>query len=89
MSYDLKIINARIIDGSGAPSYPGSLAMQDGRIAALGDVPGDANRVIDVGGAVVAPGFVDTCRESRFPTAIGDIFTPVCAHGFIGFILAN
>ena len=59
MSYDLKIINARIIDGSGAPSYLGSLAMQDGRIAALGDVPGEANRVIDAGGAVVAPGFVD------------------------------
>ena len=36
--YDLLIENARIVDGTGAPAYPGSLAVKDGRIVALGAV---------------------------------------------------
>jgi N-acyl-D-amino-acid deacylase len=59
MTYDLKIINGRIIDGTGAPSYPGGVAIQDGRIVAMGQVPGAATRTIDAAGAVIAPGFVD------------------------------
>ncbi len=59
MTYDLKIINGRIIDGTGGPSMYGAIAIQDGRIAAMGDVPGDARQVIDAQGAVIAPGFVD------------------------------
>ncbi|RZL61120.1 MAG: amidohydrolase [Variovorax sp.] len=59
MTYDLKIINGRIIDGTGGPSVHGAVAIQDGRIVAMGDVPGDARRVLDAQGAVIAPGFVD------------------------------
>jgi N-acyl-D-aspartate/D-glutamate deacylase len=59
MTYDLKIINGRIIDGSGGPSSHGAIAISDGRIVALGDAPDDARRVIDAKGAVIAPGFVD------------------------------
>ena len=59
MSHDLKIVNARIVDGSGAAAYRGAVGVAGGKIVALGEVPGDARRVIDAGGAVVAPGFVD------------------------------
>ncbi|MGK9148205.1 D-aminoacylase [Plantibacter flavus] len=60
--------DARIIDGTGAPSVHGSVLIQDGRIAALGGAaehaaPHDAH-VIDASGLVAAPGFIDMHAHS-------------------------
>ncbi len=56
------IVNATIMDGSGAPGRRGALRIVGDRIAAIGDSvasePGD--EVIDAKGMVVAPGFIDT-----------------------------
>ena len=57
--FDFLIKNASIIDGSGGAAVHGNVAVKDGRIAAAGDVDGDAERVIDAHGQVVAPGFID------------------------------
>ncbi len=62
--FDLLITNARIIDGSGGPSVTGSVAVRDGRIAAVGRVAGAAARTIDAGGKVLAPGFIDPHSHS-------------------------
>lgn len=59
MTCDLVIANGLIVDGTGGESYPGAIAIDAGRIVALGDVQGDARRTIDVAGAVISPGFVD------------------------------
>ena len=59
MTFDLIISNGVIIDGTGAPSCPGSIAIREGRIVAMGEVQGTARRTIDAAGAVIAPGFVD------------------------------
>lgn len=48
-----------VIDGSGAPARRADVAIADGRIAAVGEVAGEARRVIDATGLVVAPGFID------------------------------
>lgn len=61
-SYDIVITGGTIIDGTGAPGYPGDVAIRDGHIAAVSRerIPtGDAARVIDATGLVVAPGFID------------------------------
>lgn len=57
--FDLIIRNGLICDGSGAPAFKGDVAVRDGKIAALGEVTGDAKQVIDAKGQVVAPGFID------------------------------
>src|SRR5688572_3544964 len=58
--YDLVLRNARIVDGTGSPWYRADLAVRGDIIVRIAPVIGDpAARVIDVGGAVVAPGFVD------------------------------
>jgi N-acyl-D-amino-acid deacylase len=59
MEYDLKLIGGMIADGSGTPAFQGDVAIRQGKIVALGDARGDARQVIDAGGLVVAPGFVD------------------------------
>src|SRR5262249_43731009 len=57
--YDLLIRGGPVADGTGAPARRGDVAVRGGRIAALGDLRGTADRVLDADGAVVAPGFVD------------------------------
>jgi N-acyl-D-aspartate/D-glutamate deacylase len=56
---DLLISNARIVDGTGAPSVHGSVGVRDGRIVAVGTVDEPAARTIDADGRVVAPGVID------------------------------
>ena len=65
--YDLKIVNGLIISGvEGEAPLAGSVAVRDGRIAAVdGRLSGDARRVLDAGGAVVCPGFIDLHTHCR------------------------
>ncbi len=75
MSYDLLIKNARIVDGSGEPSFQADVAVHQGRIVGVGRYNGAAaKRTIDAGGRVVAPGFID--HHTHFdPQALWD---PYC-----------
>ena len=57
--HDLVIRNARIVDGTGAAAFDGSIAIHDGRVEAVGSVTGSGRREIDAGGKMVAPGFID------------------------------
>ncbi len=59
--HDLIIRNARVVDGSGAPAFAGDLAVDDDRIAAVGDLSASHSaKEIDAGGKVLAPGFIDS-----------------------------
>ena len=57
--YDILIENTVIYDGSGADAFSGSVAVKDGRIAAVGEAGGDSARVIDAAGRALTPGFID------------------------------
>lgn len=67
MRYDLIIRNARLATGDGSPCRPGDLAISQGKIAALGCLPGDASakRVIEADGLVATPGFIDVHAHSE------------------------
>ena len=55
------IANARIVDGSGDAARVGSVRIAGDRIAEVGNLrarPGE--HVVDAGGLVIAPGFIDT-----------------------------
>ncbi len=61
------LANALLVDGTGAPARPGSLLVKDRRIEAVGGgelAEAEAERVLDLGGAALAPGFIDTHSHS-------------------------
>jgi N-acyl-D-amino-acid deacylase len=65
MAWSLLIKNGSVIDGTGAAARPGDVALEGDRIAAIGPgLRGEAARVIDAAGHVVAPGFIDAHSHS-------------------------
>jgi dihydroorotase/N-acyl-D-amino-acid deacylase len=65
-SFDLLILNGRIVDGTGSPWYSGDVGIRGGRIAAIGRLQGaKAKRTVDAAGKVVAPGFIDMLGQSE------------------------
>src|SRR5688572_18738032 len=73
----LRIVNARLIDGTGAPARMGSLRIAGDCIAAVGDVePLPGEPVFDAQGLVLAPGFIDTHSHAdllEIPEALGAV----------------
>ncbi|MEW6743504.1 MAG: D-aminoacylase [Planctomycetota bacterium] len=58
--YDVVLHGGLIFDGSGAEPFTGDVALTGDRIAAVGDLRGArAERIIDVTGLCVAPGFIN------------------------------
>src|SRR5829696_848828 len=74
--YDLLVVDGTVVDGTGAPGYPGAVGVwrpQPGgsaRIAvlrdadAIDDAVGRAGRLVHAQGRVVAPGFIDLHSHS-------------------------
>jgi len=58
-NYDVLIKGSEIVDGTGRPAFRGDVGIRGEKIAAVGDIGGEAARVIDGSGLVTCPGFVD------------------------------
>ncbi len=89
MSYDLLIRDARICDGTGARAYSGSVAVDHGKIAAVGDVTGAARREINAGGLVISPGFVDIHTHYDAQVSWDPLFTCSSWHGVTSLLMGN
>ncbi|KQX81360.1 MULTISPECIES: N-acyl-D-amino-acid deacylase family protein [Streptomyces] len=65
---DLVIRDARVVDGTGAPSYRADVGITDGRVAEIrreGDGPRPTGaRTVDADGLALSPGFVDMHAHS-------------------------
>ncbi|MFD7968408.1 N-acyl-D-amino-acid deacylase family protein [Streptomyces clavifer] len=65
---DLVIRDARVVDGTGAPSYRADVGIADGRVAEIrreGDGPRPTGaRTVDADGLALSPGFVDMHAHS-------------------------
>jgi dihydroorotase/N-acyl-D-amino-acid deacylase len=65
-AYDLVLRNGRVVDGTGNPWYAGDVAIRNDSVVLVAPAITDgAARVIDVGGQVIAPGFIDIHSHAR------------------------
>jgi N-acyl-D-amino-acid deacylase len=89
VDYDLLIKNGRVIDGSGGPSFNGDVGIKNGIIVEVGKLTGEAKQTIDVGGNVIAPGFID--NHCHFDGQV--LWDPLCTfsvyHGATTVINGN
>ena len=87
--HDLVIENASLIDGLGTPARAGSLAVQDGRIAAIGQDVGPGRERIDAEGRVLAPGIVDLHTHFDAQLLWDPFATPSVALGVTSVVIGN
>lgn len=62
--YDLVIREGRVLDGAGNPWVRADVAVKDGRVVLVGQIPGQGAREINARGRYVAPGFIDMMDQS-------------------------
>ena len=88
--YDILIRGGLVVDGSGAPGYAADVAVKDGRIAAVGaNLPGEALRVVDARGQVVAPGFIDPHTHFDVQLLWDGAARPALEHGITSIVPGN
>jgi N-acyl-D-aspartate/D-glutamate deacylase len=87
--YDLIIRNGTIVDGTGRAAFSGDLAVENGRIAAVGKVAGEARREIDAGGLLVTPGWVDVHSHMDGQSTWDPLCSPAANHGITTLVMGN
>ena len=66
MTFDLLISGGTIVDGTGAPAYPGDVGVMGDRISAMGRLEGASGKeTIHAAGLIVAPGFIDVHNHAH------------------------
>ncbi len=88
--FDRVIRGGMIVDGSRLPRFRGDIGIKDGVIAAIGQLDAsDADEVIDAGGLIVAPGFVDL--HTHYDAQL--FWDPYCTlsawHGITSVVIGN
>ncbi len=87
--FDLAIRNGVIVDGTGADAFPGEVAVQDGRIAEVGERVGPARRDLDAAGRTVMPGFVDAHTHYDGQVTWDPELSPSSWHGVTTVVMGN
>ncbi len=87
--FDLLIKGARVVDGSGMPSFYADIGIRDGKVSEVGRLDGPAARTIDAEGLAAAPGFID--NHCHFDAQV--TWDPLCTfspqHGVTTVIFGN
>jgi N-acyl-D-amino-acid deacylase len=87
---DTLISNVQILDGSGGEPQPGSIALEGGRIKAVGDLVGySARHMLDGGGKMLAPGFIDAHTHDDLYVIRAPEMLPKLSQGVTTVIVGN
>jgi N-acyl-D-amino-acid deacylase len=88
--YDILIRNGRLIDGTGSPWFAGDVAIQEGRIAAIGKLrESPALQIIDAAGSFVCPGLIDIHTHSDLTLLLEGQAPSTLAQGISTQIAGN
>lgn len=87
--HDLVIRNARVCDGLGNPIRDGAVAVQDGRIAAVGADVGQGRETVDADGLTLAPGVIDLHTHFDAQLTWDPFATPAVGLGVTSVVIGN
>lgn len=87
--HDMIIRGGMIVDGSGEPAFIGDIAIDGGKITAVGKIDGTAREEIDAKGMIVTPGFVDIHTHYDAQATWDPYLTPSSLHGVTTAVMGN
>src|SRR3954447_22296522 len=86
---DIVLRGAKVIDGTGAAARSADVGIENGRIAAVGDVAANGAAEVDLDGLVLAPGFLDIHTHYDAQVLWDRDLTPSCWHGVTSVVMGN
>ena len=89
--HDLVIRGATLVDGTGAPSVRADVGVRDGRIADVRlDIPtAGVAQVVDAGGLVLCPGFIDVHTHYDAQVTWDPTLSPSSTLGVTSVVMGN
>ena len=87
--FDLIIKNGSIYDGKGTKPYQADIAISNEKIVEIGDIKGEAKKVIDAEGKIVTPGFVDIHTHYDGQVTWDPYLRPSTYHGVTTVVMGN
>ena len=89
MAYDLIVKNGAIIDGKGGARFSADVAVQNGKIVAIGKINATAANTIDATGKIVCPGFVDPHTHYDAQITWDQLLSSSSEHGVTTVMMGN
>jgi N-acyl-D-aspartate/D-glutamate deacylase len=86
---DLVIRNGTIIDGTGAAPFEADIAVENGKIVAMGKIYASGVEEIDARGKIVTPGFIDPHSHYDAQATWSSRITPSSWHGVTTTMIGN
>ncbi|MDO8322717.1 MAG: amidohydrolase family protein, partial [Phenylobacterium sp.] len=87
--HDLVIRNGRVVDGAETPAFLADIAIDNGKITAVGRIPQAGRREIDAGGLIVTPGWVDIHTHYDGQVTWDPYLAPSSWHGVTTAVMGN
>ena len=87
--HELVIKNAKIVDGTGSAPFTADVAIDEGRISAVGKILTSGQQEIDATGLILTPGFVDIHTHFDGQITWDPLLTPSCWHGVTTVVMGN
>ena len=87
--HDLVLRNGTVIDGTGGPRFQGDVAIDGGKISAVGEVSGRGKREIDAHDRLVTPGWVDVHTHYDGQVTWDPLLAPSSWHGVTTVVMGN
>lgn len=87
--HDLVIRNGRVIDGAETAAFTADIAVDGGKITAVGKIDGRGRREIDAAGLIVTPGWVDIHTHYDGQVTWDPYLAPSSWHGVTTVVMGN